>query len=86
MNYCIELAGHLGLSQNVVCDPMLQGWPDMVDLLLGTVDRADSEMQWLRPERQLWWSKGIAWVQEFASEGGAGLPKHPGRRVDEVVD
>ena len=58
----------------------------MVDLILGTVDRADLEMEWLRPERQIWWSRGVGWVQEMASEGGRGLLKHPGSRVDEVVD
>ena len=35
------------------------GWADMLDVALGTVDREDLEEVELVAERQLWWSCGI---------------------------
>lgn len=54
-------------------------WPDMVDILLGTVDREDLEKGWLRPQRELWWDMGIPWVRELVREGTGKeeLPRHP---------
>jgi hypothetical protein len=66
--------------------PMPDGWPvNMLDIFLGTVDRADLEDEVLSPERQLWWGRGIKWVQELSSGGVGSLPKHPSSKVDEIV-
>jgi hypothetical protein len=56
--------------------PMPQGWPDMLDIVLGTVDREDLEKD-LSPERELWHDRGITWIQNFARNGSGGIPRHP---------
>jgi len=54
-------------------------WPDMVDFLLGTIDREDLEKDWLKPEREMWWEKGIPWVRDLIRDGTIkeDLPRHP---------
>lgn len=51
----------------------------MVDILVGTVDRADLEKEWMKPQRELWWDMGIPWIQELASDGTVkmDMPRHP---------
>jgi len=58
---------------------LMPGWPDMVDILLGTVDREDLEKDWLKPERELWWEMGIPWVRDLTRDGTLkeDLPRHP---------
>ena len=65
--------------------PMPEGWPAMLDILMGTIDRADLERVELRPERHVWWEKGIEWVKTLFSEGDGGMPKHPLARLTDVV-
>ena len=65
--------------------PMPDGWPDMLDIVLGTVDREDLELDSLVPERQLWWDKGISWVQKFSESGAMTLPKHPLYKINEFA-
>lgn len=65
--------------------PMPEGWPDMLDILLGTVDRNDLDTGWLEPERHLWWDFGVDWIRNFASSGAGGLEKHPTYKVNELV-
>ena len=66
--------------------PVIEGWPEMLDIVLGTVDREDSEGDTLVPERQLRWACGIGWVRRIVSEGVGWLLRHPGWRVDEFID
>jgi hypothetical protein len=56
--------------------PMPEGWPDMLDIVLGTVDREDLEKD-LAPEREMWQDRGIPWIQNFARIGSGGIPRHP---------
>ena len=56
---------------------MPEGWPQMLDFLMGTIDREYLEREELRVERHVWWDKGVGWVKEMFEEGDAGLPKHP---------
>ena len=65
--------------------PMPDGWPDMLDIVLGTVDREDLERDSLAPERQLWWDRGIHWVQNFSESGAVALPKHPNYKINEFA-
>lgn len=53
-------------------------WPffDMLDISLGCIDRAHLEGENLQPERQLHWSRGIPWIQDFAARA-FDVPKHP---------
>jgi hypothetical protein len=56
-----------------------ESWPDMVDILLGTVDRVDLEKDWLKPEAELWWDMGIPWIQDLTRQGTIkeNMPRHP---------
>ncbi|MCJ1300984.1 hypothetical protein MMC08_003783 [Hypocenomyce scalaris] len=65
--------------------PMPEGWPEMLDILMGTIDREDLENGQLRPERHVWWDKGIDWVKKLFSEGDEGMPKHPLARLTDTV-
>ena len=65
--------------------PMPEGWPEMLDILMGTVDREDLERDELRPERHVWWDKGIGWVRALFSEGDGGMPKHPLAKLTDVI-
>lgn len=66
---------------------MVEGFPDIFDTVLGTVDREDLERECMKPERQCWWSMGVPWVQDLGMpNGGLDGPRHPTFRVDEGVE
>ena len=52
------------------------GFPDMLDLVLGTVDREDLEGEAMAPERHLWWDCSFKWVRNFSRKGSGGLSVH----------
>ncbi|KAE9369025.1 hypothetical protein N431DRAFT_428696 [Stipitochalara longipes BDJ] len=58
---------------------LMESWPDMVDILLGTVDREYLEKDWLKPERELWWDMGVPWIRDLTRGGTIkeDLPRHP---------
>ncbi|KAH8888963.1 hypothetical protein GQ53DRAFT_748508 [Thozetella sp. PMI_491] len=78
-----SFCGRCGSHLSYVIDPTPLNMLDTVDVVLGTVDRADLEREWMQPERQLWWELGIPWVQEMVNH----LPgdKHPIYKLDEAV-
>lgn len=65
--------------------PLEWGWPAMLDIWLGTVDRKDLEKDYMKPERMLWCEKGIPWVREMTRSGAGGIPEHPLTKIDKVV-
>ena len=77
--------GHCGTNLTYAIYPMVEGFPDIFDTVLGTVDRADLEKDWLTPERQCWWDKGIPWVQGLVCDG-LQTPRHPTFKVSEFVE
>lgn len=77
--------GHCGTNLTYTVFPMVEGWPDLFDTLLGTVDREDVEKEWMAPERQCWWSKGVPWVQKLV-DGGLGIPRHPTVKLGEIIE
>lgn len=54
---------------------MLDGYPDIFDVLLGTLDRADFEKVGIEPERHVWWGCGVEWVKGLVRKG-SGAPRH----------
>ena len=76
--------GHCGTNLTYAIWPMVQGYPDIFDTLVGTMDRSCLEKDWMEPERQCWWDKGIEWVQAL-SFNGSKAPRHPSSRVGESV-
>jgi hypothetical protein len=72
-----SFCGRCGTNISYAALPMPEGWPDMLDIVLGTVERGDLSGEALRPERQLWWDYGIGWVKELTVRGVGGVPRHP---------
>jgi len=66
--------------------PVPPGWPDIMDVLLGTVDRGDLETDTLAAERHVWWAKGIGWIQDLFTGVNGALPKHASAKLTETVD
>ena len=62
------------------------GFPDMLDIVLGTIDREDLEGEAMAPERHLWWDCGFEWVQKFSRKGSGGLPVHGTYMVNELKE
>ena len=76
---------------------MPDGWPEMLDFMLGTVDREDLQREveddanrghdrrgLLQPERQLWCTYGIPRVRDVSS--GFDGPKHAIYAPDKAID
>ena len=81
-SYC----GRCGTNLAYAIFPTPDGWIEMLDVLLGTIDREDLEGHQLSPERQLWWDCGIEWVRRLSKEGmGKEVPRHPTYKPDEFV-
>ena len=76
--------GNCGTNLTYQIFPMVEGYPDIFDTVLGTIDRENLEKEWFVPDRQCWWSLGVPWVQKFSSEG-LKVPKHPIYKVNELV-
>jgi len=62
-------------------------WPDMIDVILATVDKSILEKEDLRPVRQLWWSLGVPWIRDLVNDGKGcdGIEKHPTWKCNEIV-
>ncbi|EPE27056.1 Mss4-like protein [Glarea lozoyensis ATCC 20868] len=80
-----SFCGRCGTNISYAALPMPEGWPDMLDIVLGTVDREDLSGEALKPERQLWWDCGIEWIKDMSVQGVGEVPRHPDYKVD-VVD
>ncbi|KAF2648431.1 hypothetical protein K491DRAFT_612767 [Lophiostoma macrostomum CBS 122681] len=65
---------------------MPEGFPNMLDIAMGSVDRCHLETSALIPERHLWWDYGINWVQRLSAEGFGSIPIHPDYRIAELVN
>ena len=62
---------------------MREPWPEMLDIVLGTVDREDLEKGFMVPDRHIAWGLGIDWVKELF---GGKLVKHPKSHLEDVVE
>ena len=75
------------LSYNIfpIPDTYPSDWPLMLDILLGTVDREYLDSGALKPQRHMWWSKGVDWIKDFTRAGASDLPIHPESKVDRLA-
>jgi hypothetical protein len=64
---------------------MPEGFPNMLDITLGSVERSQLDAHALVPERHLWWDYGIDWIRRLATEGCGALPIHPDYRLADTV-
>lgn len=79
-SFCGRCGTYLAYSVN----PMPEGWPDMLDISLGSIDREDLDGEAMIPERQVWWDCGIDWVRKLSVDGAKRLPIHG--TIDVAVD
>jgi hypothetical protein len=79
-----SFCGRCGTYLGYAVVPMPAGWPDMLDLSLGSVDRADLDGDALVPERQVWWDYGVDWIRKLSTEGLA-VPIHATVRVGDDI-
>lgn len=73
--------GRCGTSIGYRVSPMPSGWPEMLDVVMGTIDREDLESDAMIPERALWLDHGIGWVKNLARQGLGQIPQHPDLNV-----
>ena len=78
--------GRCGTNLSYAMFPTMEGWPDMLDMVHGTIDRDCLQTEALAPERQLWWDYGVNWVQKLSAGGVDSLPKHPNYKMNELID
>ncbi|KAF2115244.1 hypothetical protein BDV96DRAFT_646258 [Lophiotrema nucula] len=64
---------------------MPEGFPNMLDITMGSIDRGHLESDALVPERHLWWDYGVDWIRRLATKGYGDLPIHPDYRIAETV-
>jgi len=88
--FCTHCGTPIGYSIFDGAIPKEWGWPKMFDIWLGTLDRADLEKDYMRPERQLWCARGVPWIREMGKNGaraanGEAVPHHPLTKIDKVV-
>ncbi|KAM3081442.1 hypothetical protein ACMFMG_004906 [Clarireedia jacksonii] len=69
--------GRCGTSIGYRVSPMPNGWPEMLDVVMGAIDRENLESDAMIPERALWLDCGIDWVKKLAREGLGQIPQHP---------
>lgn len=55
----------------------------MIDVVVGTVDRADMEQPWMQPERQLWHNYGVPWIKDVVKDMDG--PIHPSFSTAEFI-
>ncbi|KAI1343070.1 hypothetical protein F5Y15DRAFT_372009 [Xylariaceae sp. FL0016] len=79
-----SFCGRCGTNIAYVPYPMPFGWPNTIDVIMGTADRADLEKEWMRPDYQLWWKFGVPWVQEMVKDLDA--RKAPTHVVTEALE
>jgi hypothetical protein len=78
--FCVRCGTNVGYTA-----AMPAGFPSMLDITLGSVDRRYLDGGALVPERHLWWDYGIDWIRRLATEGYGSLPIHPDYRITETV-
>jgi len=78
--------GRCGTSLTYAISPSMgDGWPDLFDVVLGTIDRKDLENGWMAPDRHCWVECEIPWVAALTS-GGPKLPRHLTYKLNEYVE
>lgn len=72
-----SFCGRCGTPVGYTHKPMPSGWLEMLDIVLGTIDRGDLDSEAMAPERSLWWDMGVPWVRNLVGGECAELPEHP---------
>jgi len=80
-----SFCGKCGTNLTYSISPSMgDGWPDLFDVLLGTIDKADVEKDWMAPDRHCWVECEIGWIRELTN-GRPGMPRHPTYKLNEFA-
>lgn len=77
--------GRCGTNIGYRVSPMPEGWPEMLDVVMGSINREDLEGEAMVPERAVWCDFGIGWVRRLAGEG-LRIPEHARSNVSVQVE
>ena len=83
--FCSRCGTMIAYSVDPGVIPESWGWPTMLDIWQGTVDREDLEKEYMAPERMLWCEMGIPWIRKMSKSGAGGIPEHPLTKIDKLV-
>lgn len=78
-----SFCGRCGTNIAYLIYPMPFKFRDMIDVVVGTVDRADMEQPWMQPERQLWHNYGVPWIKDVVKDMDG--PIHPSFSTAEFI-
>ncbi|OPB45323.1 hypothetical protein A0O28_0075330 [Trichoderma guizhouense] len=78
-----SFCGRCGTNIAYLINPMPFKFRDMIDVVVGTVDRADMEQPWMQPERQLWHNYGVPWIKDVVKDMAG--PIHPSFSTAEFI-
>lgn len=76
--FCGRCGTHLGYNVEEGGVPAEWGWPRMLDFWLGTVDREDLELEWMRPDTRVWCDWGVGWIKGLVVGGAGDIPEPAG--------
>lgn len=82
-SFCGRCGTNISYCMDAGSIPTEWGWPETLDIPLGTIDRQHLEEEWFKPERQLWCEVGINWVRNLVAEEGKEMPAHPTFKINE---
>lgn len=80
-----SFCGKCGTNLTYSIPNLGQGWPDMFDVVLGTLDKGDLENDWMAPDRHCWVSCEIPWISKLTN-GIPSMPRHPSYKLDELAE
>jgi hypothetical protein len=83
--FCSRCGAPIAYSIDAGLIPPEWGWPTMIDIWLGTVDREDLDKDYMVPERMVWCHYGVPWIRQFAHDGSGGIPEHPLTKIDKSM-
>jgi hypothetical protein len=83
--FCRRCGASIAYAVDYGIIPPEFGWPPMLDISIGSVDRADLEHEYMAPERMLWCHYGIPWLRKVA-RSGLDVPEHPLMQADKTME
>lgn len=83
--FCNRCGTSIGYSMDPGVIPDEWGWPTLVSIWSGTIDREHLDKDYMAPERMVWCYDGVPWIRKLAAEGAGGIPEHPLTKIDKVV-
>lgn len=80
-----SFCGKCGTNLTYTISPSMgNGWPDIFDVLLATLDRADLDHDWMAPYGHCWVECEVPWISKLTN-GMPEMPRHPTFKLNEPI-